>query len=174
LIEEKMTIAALSNHDDYRYLQGKSQSQFYYFPLGEQADKFITKTLKSLGVNAQPTKETLIVQGRQIVFDAYNNKIGIFTFNKLCETMLGAADYLALARRLDIIILTAIPKLTPEQRNEAKRFSTLIDTLYEHKVKLICTASVTAEQLYQEGDGAFEFQRTVSRLIEMQSESYNT
>ncbi len=108
-----------------------------------------------------------------MVFEAYNKKIGIFTFQKLCIDMLGAADYLALARRLNTIILTHIPKLKPEQRNEAKRFVTLIDTLYEHKVKLICTAEVPTEEIYEEGDGAFEFKRTVSRLVEMQSEDYN-
>jgi cell division protein ZapE len=68
--------------------------------------------------------------------------------------------------------MAEIPKLTPDKRNEAKRFVTLIDALYEHKVKLICTAEVPAQELYTEGDGAFEFKRTVSRLIEMQSESY--
>jgi len=68
--------------------------------------------------------------------------------------------------------MAEIPKLSPEKRNEAKRFMTLIDALYEHKVKLICTAEVPAQELYTEGDGAFEFRRTVSRLIEMQSEGY--
>ena len=86
-----------------------------------------------------------------MAFDAYNKKMGIFTFNKLCAEMLGAADYLALARRLNTVILTNIPKLNPEQRNEAKRFVTLIDTLYEHKVKLICTAEVPTEEIYEEG-----------------------
>lgn len=173
LIEEKMRVAALSSPDDYRYQQGRKQLQFYYYPLGEAANKFVTNTLQNLGANAPATKENLIVQGRQVEFKAYNNKIGIFTFNELCATMLGAADYLALARRLDVVILTDIPKLQPEQRNEAKRFSTLIDTLYEHKTKLICTAAVPAEEIYQSGDGSFEFARTVSRLVEMQSTSYD-
>ncbi|MEQ1789412.1 MAG: cell division protein ZapE [Rickettsiales bacterium] len=173
LIEEKMTVAPLSNHNDYRYLKNSKQLQFYYYPLGAEADKFIDKTAKQLCMDTLITKETLVVQGRRVAFEACNNKIGFFTFNKLCETMLGAADYLALARRLNTIILTKIPKLTPEKRNEAKRFATLVDTLYEHKIKLICTAAVPVEQLYQEGDGAFEFQRTISRLVEMQSTEYN-
>ncbi len=173
LIEEKMTIAALSSPEDYRYQQGYSQLQFYYYPLGEGADKFITQTLKNMGINTPASNEHLAVQGRQIAFSAYNKKIGFFTFRELCETMIGAADYLALAKRLTTIILTGIPKLSPEQRNEAKRFSTLIDTLYEYKIKLICTAAVPAEEIYQHGDGAFEFQRTVSRLVEMQSLGYD-
>ena len=114
-----------------------------------------------------------MVHGRQIVFNVYNKKIGFFTFKELCSDMLGAADYLALARRLNVIILTDIPKMQPEQRNEAKRFATLIDTLYEYKTKLICTAEVHAEELYLSGDGGFEFKRTISRLIEMQSTGYD-
>ncbi len=173
LIEEKMKIAALSSPDDYRYQQGSRTSQFYYYPLGEAANKFVMQTLQNLGATSPATKESLIVQGRQVEFKSYNNKIGIFTFNELCAAMLGAADYLALARRLNTIILTDIPKLQPEQHNEAKRFSTLIDTLYEHKIKLICTAAVPAEEIYQSGDGSFEFSRTVSRLVEMQSTGYD-
>jgi cell division protein ZapE len=85
---------------------------------------------------------------------------------------LGSADYLEIASEFSTVIMSGIPKLTPEKRNEAKRFITLIDALYEHKVKLICTAEVPAQELYTEGDGVFEFKRTVSRLIEMQSEAY--
>ena len=85
---------------------------------------------------------------------------------------MGPADYLAIAKRLDTVILTDIPALAAEQRNEAKRFITLIDALYEHKVKLICTAAVPPEAIYAQGDGSFEFQRTVSRLAEMQSDPY--
>ena len=173
LIEEKMTTAALSSPDDYRYQQGRSQLKFYHYPLGESADKFIAQTLKDLGVNTAATRETLKVHGREVEFKSYNNKIGTFTFDELCKTMLGAADYLALARRLETVILINIPKLYPEERNEAKRFSTLIDTLYEHQIKLICTAAVPAEEIYPEGDGSFEFKRTVSRLVEMQSTGYN-
>lgn len=173
LIEEKMTVAALSSPDDYRYQQGHQHLQFYYYPLGEAADKFIGKNLKNLGVNDKPARQILTVHGRQVEFKAYNNKIGIFTFHELCETMLGAADYLALARRLDVVIITGIPRLQPEQHNAAKRFSTLIDTLYEHKIKLICTAAVATEELYQNGINSFEFRRTVSRLVEMQSPGYD-
>jgi cell division protein ZapE len=85
---------------------------------------------------------------------------------------LGPADYLEIANRFSTLIMTDIPRLSAEKRNEAKRFVTLIDALYEHKVKLICTAEAPAQALYIQGHGAFEFRRTVSRLIEMQSESY--
>ena len=85
---------------------------------------------------------------------------------------MGPADYLAIAGRFDVLLLSRIPGLSPAKRNEAKRFVTLIDALYEHKVKLICSAERPPELLYPQGDGAFEFERTASRLFEMQSESY--
>jgi cell division protein ZapE len=94
------------------------------------------------------------------------------TFDELCLRPLGASDYLELARKFNTLMIARIPRFYPENRNEAKRFVTLIDILYEHKVKLICTAAVSPEELYTEGDGAFEFERTISRIIEMQSENY--
>ena len=102
----------------------------------------------------------------------YTKKIALLSFDELCKQPLGSADYIKIASQFSTIIVTDIPKLTAEKRNEARRFVILIDTLYEHKVQFICTAEVSAQALYTEGDGAFEFKRTVSRLIEMQSESY--
>lgn len=84
----------------------------------------------------------------------------------------GAVDYLALATHFHTLVVSGIPRLGPQNRNEAKRFVTLIDALYEHKATLVCSAAAPPEELYPSGDGAFEFQRTVSRLIEMQSEEY--
>ena len=112
------------------------------------------------------------MQGRHIPFTLYSDRMGAFTFRQLCEAALGPADYLAIARRLDTVILTGIPRLSAEKRNEARRFVTLIDALYEHKVVLIATADAPPEALYAEGDGHFEFRRTVSRLAEMQSTHY--
>jgi cell division protein ZapE len=97
-----------------------------------------------------------------------------FAFAELCARPLGAADYLALATHFHTLIVSGIPRLGPERHNEAVRFTTLIDELYEHKVNLICSAEVPPAALYTEGDFAFEFQRTVSRLLEMQSDAYLT
>ena len=99
------------------------------------------------------------------------SQVGIGLLNNdIVHTMYGIGGReFVIAKRLDTLILSDIPKLKPEQRNEAKRFVTLIDALYEHKVKLISTAAVAAEFIYSEGDGSFEFARTVSRLAEMQS-----
>ena len=95
-----------------------------------------------------------------------------FGFAELCERPLAAADYLALAERFAAVIIEGIPRLGPEQRDAARRFNILIDALYEARTLLIASAEVLPEEIYAVGDGSFEFQRTVSRLIEMQSEDY--
>jgi len=95
-----------------------------------------------------------------------------FTFDELCRATLGAADYLALATLYHTVILSEVPLMSPSDRDAAKRFVILVDALYEHKVTLICSAAASPQELYAAGDGAFEFHRTVSRLMEMQSEQY--
>jgi len=98
--------------------------------------------------------------------------VAVFSFRKLCGEARGAADYLAVAQTYHTVILVGIPQMGPENRNEAARFVTLIDALYENKVKLFAAAAAEPDALYARGDGAFEFQRTVSRLKEMQSSEY--
>ena len=97
-----------------------------------------------------------------------------FWFIKLMAVTMGetAADYLAVAHAYHTVILVGVPQMGPDNRNEAARFVTLIDALYENKVKLFVTAAAEPNQLYLAGDGAFEFERTASRLIEMQSADY--
>ena len=97
-----------------------------------------------------------------------------FSFPELCARPLGAADYFALATHFHTLILAGIPRMNAERRNEAIRFTTLIDALYEHRVNLVCAAEAPPDDLYVEGEGSFEFRRTASRLIEMQSEAYQT
>ena len=98
--------------------------------------------------------------------------VAVFSFKRLCGEPRGAADYLAVARRYHTVIVVGIPVMARDMRNEAARFVTLIDALYEHKVKLLAAADAEPAGLYPEGDGAFEFQRTVSRLEEMRSAEY--
>jgi cell division protein ZapE len=172
LIEEKMNVASLSSPKDYRRTQIKSLETSYVWPLGAKADAFIAETLARLTGGAAAAKSRLAVGKRSLTYTSYDGSIGRFTFAELCETALGPADYLAIARKLDTVILTGVPELPPEKRNEAKRFVTLIDALYEHKVKLLVTAAAPPERIYAQGDGSFEFQRTVSRLMEMQSANW--
>ena len=95
-----------------------------------------------------------------------------FGFADLCETALGANDYLAVVRQYSTIFLDRIPIMGPELRNEAKRFVTLIDAIYDSRTKLVCSADGEPDDLYPSGDGSFEFERTASRLMEMRSAEY--
>jgi cell division protein ZapE len=98
--------------------------------------------------------------------------VGVFSFKRLCGEPRGAADYLAIAHAYHTVIIVGIPIMGPENRDQAARFVTLIDSLYENNVKLFATAAAEPEALYPTGDGSFEFERTVSRLKEMQSAEY--
>ena len=121
---------------------------------------------------AHVPSEELPVQGRVLHVPKALKGVAVFSFKRLCGEARGAADYLAVARRYHTVILVGIPVLGPENRNEAARFVSLIDALYEHKVKLLAAADAEPDALYPIGDGRFEFQRTVSRLEEMRSEAY--
>lgn len=119
-----------------------------------------------------PAEQLPLGGGRVLDVPKSLKGVAVFSFRKLCGTARGAADYLAVARRYHTVFLVGIPRLGPENRNEAARFVTLIDALYEHRVKLIAGADAAPAELYVEGDGRFEFERTVSRLMEMQSDTY--
>jgi cell division protein ZapE len=119
-----------------------------------------------------PGEDIPVQGGRTLHVPKSLKGVAVFSFKRLCAEARGAPDYLAIARRYHTVILVGIPKLGPENRNEAARFVTLIDALYEHKVKLLAAADAQPEQLYTQGTGAFEFERTASRLMEMQSRDY--
>lgn len=172
LLQEKAEVIELVAEQDYRLSHLHALKTTYYYPLDEQAAKFIRQSYNELTHFAPLKPGSVEVLGRKVILTAVHGNVALSSFDELCLHALGPADYLEIGRRFDILILADIPKLTNEKCNEAKRFVTLIDALYEHKVKLICTAEVSAQELYTTGEGSFEFERTVSRLIEMQSESY--
>jgi cell division protein ZapE len=115
---------------------------------------------------------TLDIHGRALRVEREAAGVARFTFAELCQRPLGAADYLEIAERFHTVLLENIPRLTPSMREEAARFRTLVDALYEAKVKLIASADAEPADLYPQGDQSFEFERTASRLIEMRSEAY--
>jgi len=172
LLQAQTNIIELRAKTDYRFSYVPAANTTYYFPLGSKADTFIQQRYHALTQGAIKQTGVLRLLGRTVYLSAVHDEIVLVSFAELCVQPLGSADYLQLAKRFSTVLISDIPKLTIEHRNEAKRFVTLIDTLYEHKIQLICTADVPAQALYTEGDGAFEFKRTVSRLIEMQSEHY--
>ena len=119
-----------------------------------------------------PTEDLKLAGGRTLHVPKSLKGVAVFSFKRLCGEPRGAADYLAIARRFHTVIVVGIPVMTREMRNEAARFVTLIDALYEHRVKLLAAADAEPADLYPSGDGRFEFDRTASRLEEMQSAGY--
>jgi cell division protein ZapE len=172
LLRQQVEVIELDGKEDYRLRHLKNLSTVYFTPLGKKADQFVRETFYDLANDAEPEEGVLEVEGRKLVVPAMHGSTAIFSFEELCARPLGAADYLEIARSFSTLILRNIPKLTAERRNEAKRFTTLIDALYEQKTKLICTAASAPQLLYPKGDGNFEFERTASRLVEMQSDAY--
>ena len=172
VLKNEANIIELQAKVDYRLSYSPASKSTYHFPLDAKATDFVQQIYNNLTQYAVKQSGVLQLLGREVVLSAVHKKIALLSFDELCKQPLGSADYIKIASQFNTLIVTDIPKLTAEKRNEARRFVILIDTLYEHKVQFICTAEVSAQALYTEGDGAFEFKRTVSRLIEMQSESY--
>lgn len=171
LFEEKLDILDLGTGTDYR-LQRIRDMKVYLTPAGPETDRILEEDFRRLITGAEPRPAGVTVDGRRVDLELAAEGAALTGFPDLCELPLGAGDYLTIANLYHTIILKGIPRLGPENRNEAKRFVTLIDALYEHKVNLICSAAAAPDELYTEGEGAFEFQRTASRLFEMQTEAY--
>ncbi len=171
LVQEKLDILHLDSPTDYRMIRLKALKT-YHAPLGPAATREIRKAFDELteGARAEPT--VIEVKGREVPIDLAARGVGLSNFDSLCAKPLGARDYLAIAKTFHTVILDGIPRLSAEKRNEAKRFMTLIDALYEQHCNLILAADAAPADLYREGTHAFEFERTVSRLMEMQSKEY--
>ena len=171
MIEDKMEVLALDGGVDYR-LERLQAMDVYLTPHNIDAAARLDEDFRSLSIGGHARPVTLTVQGRDIIIPQAAEGVAMAGFADLCAQPLGPGDYLEIARCFHTLILRDIPRLGPERRNEAKRFVTLIDAIYEARVNLICSAAAPPEALYPEGDGAFEFERTVSRLMEMQSTEY--
>ena len=177
LIKDRLDVLTLDGPTDYR-LDRLGDAQLWHSPNGPDAtkalsDAFFRLTDYPVENRAKVPAEDIVVQGGRTLHVPKSLKgVAVFSFKRLCAEARGAPDYLAIARRFHTVIIVGIPLLGPENRNEAARFVTLIDALYEYKVKLLASADAEPAQLYPSGDGAFEFERTVSRLMEMQSDDY--
>lgn len=171
LIKKRFEVFELASARDYR-LERLSAAPVYYTPLNNEAKTALQKAFEAVTGGIEPKTEYLEVMGREVEVKKQAAGAAYFHFDELCKAALGAADYLTLARKYHTLFLEGIPALSPENRNEARRFVTLIDALYETRTRLVCSAAAQADDLYPKGDGAFEFERTASRLIEMQSKSY--
>ena len=170
-IKQRLDIVELDGDTDYR-LQRMSGLNTYLQPLGAEADAAMDAAWQRLTDTKRGAAQALSVLGRALTIPQAAKGVARFGFGDLCARPLAAADYLAIAHSFHTILIDHVPKLGPAERNQARRFVVLIDTLYDEGVKLICSADVPPEQLYKSGDGADAFRRTVSRLHEMQSEDY--
>lgn len=169
LLKAQNEVFELAADRDYR-LERLTEAPVWY-SVGDGAAP-LDQAFERLTLGAEPQSCMLTIKGRKLPVEREAAGVARFTFNELCARPLWAEDYRAIAAMFHTILLEHVPILSPAKRNEAARFVTLIDTLYEAKVKLIATAEAEPEALYPEGDGSFEFQRTASRLHEMRSIEY--
>ncbi|MEM1129615.1 MAG: cell division protein ZapE [Pseudomonadota bacterium] len=191
MIKERLTVWELASETDYRQNRLAGE-QVYFYPANAAAKEAVGRLwLEMTGVDHSQTEAsgstemqanrarglqlgadhglTLMVKGREVHLSRFRNGVARVSFWDLCGQPLGPADYLAVADAVRVLILEDVPQLDATKFNAARRFVTLIDALYEARIKLIVTAAVPPEQLYLEGTGSFEFERTASRLREMQS-----
>ena len=167
MIKTWMEVHELAGPDDHRQARLRGV-EIYHAPLDAQADGALDAAWDALA-GGPGTPLVLPRQGREVVIPEHLNGVARASFDDLCAVPLGPGDYLALADAVRVLILDRIPKLSRAKNNEAKRFVTLIDALYEARVRLVCSAAAEPDGLYTEGEGAFEFARTASRLEEMRS-----
>ncbi|WP_395020305.1 cell division protein ZapE [Dongia sp.] len=171
LLKQKLDVLELDGARDYRLARLKDLA-LYHSPLGAASEDKMRAAFTRLSGGLAPQPGSLTVQGRRLDVSRQAGPVAWFDFEELCARPLGAADYMALATHYPVILIDRVPRLTPEVRDQARRFMTLIDELYEHRVTAVISAADRPERLYPEGEGSIEFQRTVSRLNEMQSTDY--
>ena len=173
LIEAKMGVLKLDSRTDFR-LEKMAGSATFHVPADASAHAALTKAFRALTGSDEGRPAAMKVLGRTIDIPQSRGNVARFSFADLCEAPLGARDFLAIARRYHTVLIDDIPVLRASQANEAKRFIILIDTFYEAHIKLFASAAAPPPELFlaTEGREAFEFARTVSRLIEMQSSDY--
>ena len=177
LIEADLDVVSLNGPTDYR-MDRLGDIATWHSPLGDDATAQVREAFFRLtdykpeeAANV-PSADLDLGGGRTLHVPKSLKGVGVFSFKRLCGENRGAADYLAIAHAYHTVIVVGIPAMSPDNRNEAIRFTKLVDALYENNVKLFATAAAEPENLYTAGDGAFEFERTVSRLKEMQSSDY--
>jgi cell division protein ZapE len=171
LLKQRLEILELGGAQDYR-LGRIRDFDLYLTPLGAWATQKLDEAFRALANGADGEPRVLRTQGRDVEVPRAAPGVAMAEFVDWCAKPMGAADFLCIADNFHTVILADIPRMGPDNRDKAVRFITLIDSFYERKVKFICSAAASPDKLYVEGEKAFEFQRTVSRLMEMQSPEY--
>ena len=168
MLRARLQVVSLDGDADYRMGRDGAEPR-WFAPLGAETRAALDRVWQGLAGTAERAPLKLAVQGREVVLPEAAGRAARASFWDLCGRPLGPADYLAIAGAVDRLVIADIPRLSAANFNEARRFVTLIDTLYEGRVTLYASAADSPERLYLEGEGRFEFDRTVSRLHEMQS-----
>jgi cell division protein ZapE len=171
VLKDKMELHRLGGPVDYRLDRIKGLP-VYLTPADEAAKAALNRAWDELTDGAPGTPLELSLLGRTLTLPCFAHGVARAGFADLCSAALGPPDFLAIAEACETVIMDGIPMLSAPRRNEAKRFVTLIDALYEAKRRFICSAEAPPDKLYEAGDGSFEFERTASRLMEMQSAGY--
>jgi cell division protein ZapE len=170
LLKQWLNLVEVDGGTDYR-LRELEQEQCYYTPLSEAVEAALATRFERMRTGAEEDPR-LAVGERQVKARKRAGSLVWFDFETLCEGPRSQLDYLELARRFAVVIVSGIPRLTPEMGNAARRFTWLVDVLYDHRVKLLLSAAVPAGELYREGPNSQDFSRTASRLIEMRTREY--
>jgi cell division protein ZapE len=173
LLRERLDICALEARTDFR-LEKLARAPVYYCPADAAAKAALDAAFERLTGHRRGAPAEIALLGRTLAVPEASDGVARFSFDDLCRRPLGSTDFLAVAQRFHTVLIDHIRVMSRDQRNEAKRFINLIDTLYDQRVKLIASAEAEPSALFQgeEGYEAFEFNRTASRLIEMRSADY--
>lgn len=173
MIQDRMKVMKLDSRTDFR-LEKLAGNPVYHVPADERAEEAMTRAFKALTGHSKGKPLELEVMGRKVLVPQASNNVARFSFNDICAQALGAGDYLEIAREFHTVLIDHVPIMDMPKRNEARRFTWLIDALYDMRVKVIASAEAEPTELYiaTQGREAFEFERTASRLIEMRSTDY--
>jgi cell division protein ZapE len=171
LVKERLDVMELGGDQDYR-LDRLRNFDVYLTPLGAWANAKLDEAFRALSGGADGEPRVLRTQGRDVEIPRAAPGVAMAHFLDWCAKPMGAADFICIAANFHTVIVADVPKMGPDSQDKAVRFVTMIDEFYEKKVKFVCSAATAPTGLYIEGDSAFEFQRTVSRLMEMQSPEY--
>ncbi|MBS0236464.1 MAG: AFG1 family ATPase [Proteobacteria bacterium] len=173
LVMEKMKVVVMGGEQDYRALKEFSLNKVYHYPLDHAGKQFLSTTQQMLiGWHEWQERSIKVSKNRELLLLQTYKYVAKFSFAELCVRPMGAADYMEICHNFSTVIIEGIPQMGADSHNEALRFITLIDCLYNSKTKLICTAEVPYDQLYTGKTNRFEFDRTISRLREMQTAEY--
>ena len=171
LLKQRLEILELGGGHDYR-MDRLRNLDVYLTPLGAWATAKLDEAFRALSDGADGQPRVLRTQGRDVEIPRAAPGVAMAHYLDWCAKPMGAADFICIAENFHTVIVAEIPRMGPDSQDKAARFVTMIDSFYEKKVKFVCSAATAPARLYLEGDGAFEFQRTVSRLMEMQSPEY--